>query len=85
MKKIQLKMKGLEYHKFSPIISLLGFFQMIRVADSAVHGRIWSNFELFRDFMVVLVTCKNEEIRLKMKALEWPQDNMLIFLVLKGR
>ena len=28
---------------------------------TAVHGRIWSNFELVQDFMVVLITCKNEE------------------------
>ena len=27
-----------------------------------------------RDFMVVLLTCKNEKIRSKIKALEWPQD-----------
>ena len=30
-------------------------------ANSAVHGRIWPNFELIRDFIVVLVTSKNEE------------------------
>ena len=28
---------------------------------------------------------KMKKILSKMKALEWPQDNMLIFLVLKGR
>ena len=33
--------------------------------NSAVHGRIWSNFELLQDFMVVLVTCKNEEDPIK--------------------
>ena len=32
-----------------------------REANSAVHDRIWSNFELIRDFIVVLVTCKNKE------------------------
>ena len=33
---------------------------MLRAASSAIHGRVWSNFKLFRDFMVVLVICKNE-------------------------
>ena len=34
-------------------------------ANSAVHGQIWSNFELVQDIMVVLVTCKNEEELIK--------------------
>ena len=35
-------------------------------AYSAVHGRIWLNFELtIRDFIVVLITCKNEEDPIK--------------------
>ena len=37
------------------------FSRHSRTANSAVHGRIWSNIELVQDFMVVLVTCKNEE------------------------
>ena len=37
------------------------FSRRSRAANSAIHGRIWSNFELFLDFMVVLVTCENEE------------------------
>ena len=32
---------------------------------STVHDRIWPNFELIQDFMVVLVTCKNEEDSIK--------------------
>ena len=35
-------------------------------ANSAVYGRIWSNFELVQDFFkVVLVTCKTEEDPIK--------------------
>ena len=34
-------------------------------ADSAVQGPIWSNFELVQDFMVVLLTCKNEDDPIK--------------------
>ena len=35
--------------------------------------------------MVVLITCKNDEDKIKMTALEWPQDYMSIFQTLKGR
>ena len=34
---------------------------------------IWPNFELVRDVMDVLVTCKYEDDPIKMKALEWTQ------------
>ena len=34
-------------------------------ANSAVHCRIWSNFEFVQDFMVVLVTCKNVDDPIK--------------------
>ena len=39
----------------------MDFSRRSRAANSAVHGLIWSNFELVRDLIVVLVTCKNEE------------------------
>ena len=34
-------------------------------ANSAVLGPIWLNFELIRDVMDVLVTCKYEEDQIK--------------------
>ena len=37
------------------------FYRRSRAANYAVHGRIWPNLELIRDFIVVLVTFKNEE------------------------
>ena len=43
------------------IINLWGFSRRSRAANSRVRGGIWPNFELIRNFMVVLVTCKNEE------------------------
>ena len=43
----------------------MDFSRHSRVANSAVHGPIWSNFELVQDFMVVLHTCKNEEDLIK--------------------
>ena len=36
-----------------------------RAAHSAVHGQIGPNFEHSLDVITVLVTCKNEEERIK--------------------
>ena len=41
------------------------FFRRSRAANSAVLGQIWPKFELVRDIMVVLVTCKYEEDPIK--------------------
>ena len=69
MKKIQLKMKALECSQdFSHYKSMGLFFRRSKAANSAVHGRIWSNFELVQDVMVVLVTCKNEEDPIKIEG-----------------
>ena len=48
-----------------PIISLWDFFIRSRAANSAVLGPIWPNFELVRDVMDVLVTCKYKEDLIK--------------------
>ena len=40
------------------IISLWDIFRRSRVANSVVSVSIWPKFELVRDFMHVLVTCK---------------------------
>ena len=37
------------------------FLNWSRADNSAVHGRIQSNFKLIRDYIVFLVTCKNKE------------------------
>ena len=66
MKKIQLKMKALEGSRDFSHYKSMGFFcRRSRAANSAVLGPIWSNSKLFRDVMVVLVTCKNEEDPIK--------------------
>ena len=57
MKKIQSKMKALEYSQDFSIRS--------REANSAVLGPIWPKFELVRDIMVVLLTCKYKEDPIK--------------------
>ena len=63
--KVQLKMKALGWLQHFPIISLWIFFRCSRAANSTVLGPIWPNFELIRDVINVLVTCKNEEDSIK--------------------
>ena len=62
MKKIQSKMKELECLQDFPLYKSMGnFFRRSRAANSAVLGKIWLKFELVRDIIDVLVTCKYEE------------------------
>ena len=66
MKKIKLKMKVLDCSQdFSHYKSMGIFSRRSRAANFAVHGPIWSNFELGQKCMVVLLTCKNEEDSIK--------------------
>ena len=53
------------FTKISPIISLWEFFQTLKGSYPAVLGRNWLKFELVRDIMVVLLTCKNKEDPIK--------------------
>ena len=50
---------------FSHYESMGNFFRRSRAANSVVSGLIWPKFELARDFMHVLVTCKYEKDRIK--------------------
>ena len=50
-----------------PIISLWEIFRRSKVANSVVSGPVWPKFELVRDFMYVLVTCKYKKDRMKNK------------------
>ena len=66
MKLIHTKMKELEWSQdFSHYKSMGHFSRRSRAANSAVLGQIWPKFELVRDIMVVLVTCKYEEDPIK--------------------
>ena len=38
-----------------------------------VSGRIWLKFKLIQAYMRGLVSCKNEDVSIKMKALQWSQ------------
>ena len=51
--------------KFSPLKVYGNFFRRSRAANSAVLGQIWLKFELARDIIDVLVTCKYEEDPIK--------------------
>ena len=61
MKLIHTKMKELEWSQDFSQEVYGDFSRRSRAANSAVLGRIWPKFELVRDIMVVLVTCKYEE------------------------
>ena len=66
MRIIDKKMKELEcLQDFSHYKSMGDFSRSSRAANFAVLGPIWPNFELVRDVMDVLVTCKYEEDSIK--------------------
>ena len=50
---------------FLPIQVFGDFYRRLRAETSVECDRIWPNFELIRDFMVVFVSCKNEEDPIK--------------------
>ena len=49
------------FTRFLPLLVDGDFSRRPRAANSPVLGPIWPNFELVRDVMDVLVTCKYEE------------------------
>ena len=53
------------FTRFLPLSVYGDFSRCPRAANSAVLGPIWLNFELVRDVMDVLVTCKYEEDPIK--------------------
>ena len=66
---IQSKMNELAWRQHFPIISLWAFFGRSRTANSIVSGPIWPKFELVRDSMHVLVTCKYKKDLIKIGQL----------------
>ena len=65
MRMIDSKMKELECSQDFSHYVYGDFSRRSRAANSAVLGPIWPNFELVRDVMDVLVTCKYEEDPIK--------------------
>ena len=53
------------FTRFLPLLVYGDFSRRSRAAYSAVLGPIWPNFELVRDIIDVLVTCKYEEDPIK--------------------
>ena len=53
------------FTRFLPLLVYGDFSRRSRAANSAVLGPIWPNFELVRDVIDVLVTCKYEEDPIK--------------------
>ena len=60
MKNIRSKMKALEWTQH-----YIQFFRRARADNSGVGVGIWPKFELIQALMHVLVTCKNEDDRIK--------------------
>ena len=66
MRFIKSKMKELECSQDFSHYKSMGIFPDAQgQLTPQSFGPIWSNFELVRDFMVVLVTCKYEEDPIK--------------------
>ena len=79
-------MKALECSKDSSHYKFMGIFPdaqgQLTLKSMVGSGRISiSSATLW----LSSVPAKMKKLRSKMKALEWPQDNMLVFLALKGR
>ena len=65
----QIKNEGAGvFTTFLPLYFCGDFSRHSRAANSAVLFPIWPNFELVRDVIDVLVTCKNQENPIKNKG-----------------
>ena len=86
IKNTQLKMNALECSQDFSHYKSIGIFpdaQGQLTLQPMVRSDLISNS--FGTLGLSSLPTKIQKIRSKMKALEWTQDNMLIFLVLKGR
>ena len=61
------------------------FLNWSRAANSAVHGWIQPNFKLIRDYILVLVTCKNEEDPVKNEGAKGLTSLLFDFLDAQGQ
>ena len=68
---IRSKMNELAWRHHFPIISVWAIFRRSRAANSVVSGPTWPKFELVREFMHVLVTCKYKKDRIKTTEKRW--------------
>ena len=86
MKKIQLKMKALECSQDFSHYRSMGIFPDAQgqLTPQSMVGS-GQNFELVRDFMVVLVTCKNEEDPIKNQGARVFRTLYIIFSDAQGQ
>ena len=82
--RMNLKMKVLDCSQDFSHYKSMGIFPDAQ-GQLTHHGPISSNFELVQDFMVVLLTYKNEEDPIKKEALECSQPYTSNFQTCKGR
>ena len=54
-----------EHASMETSFSHYNFFRRSRAANSVVSGQIWPKFELVRDLMHVLITCKYKKDQIK--------------------
>ena len=73
------------FTRFLPLKVYGDFSRPSRAANSAVLGPIWPNFELLRDVMDVLFTCKYEQDLIKNEGTEWSQHYTAIFADAQGQ
>ena len=73
------------FTRFLPLQVYGDFSRLPRAAYSAVHGPIRSNFELGRDFIVVHLTCINEEDPIKNRGARVFTTLYINFSARKGR
>ena len=75
---IRSKINILAWRHHFPILSVWDFFRRSSAANSVVSGPIWPKFELVRDFMHVLVTCKykNDWIKNNQEKVETPFSSL---------
>ena len=84
MEKIKLKMKVLDCSQDFSHNKSMGIFPGAQGQLTLQSRSDLVKFELVQDFMVVLLTCKNED-PIKNKALECSQHYTSIFQTCKGR
>ena len=82
---IKSKMKELECSQDFFHYKSMGIFPHPRAANSSVLGPIWPNFELVRDVINVLITCKYEEDPIKNEGARVVTTLYVNFLDAKGQ
>ena len=84
VEKIQQQTEALEWSQHFSQYKSMGIFHPPKCSYSTVQGPIWPKFEPIRDFIGILIACKNKENPIKMKMLECSLHYSSFFKMLKG-